>query len=885
MSADGRKNQSPRRAQVTGGVPTVWLEWTPPALHMLFLALIVFAMTPYTYRLDAIKMAFFLQFGAAMFLLAIWPMIRGVTPPPHRILLVGLLAYGLALALSSVLSEFSWPGPHHFIFYWSCVGFFLGGYAFAVKKKTANAFVLYATLLLLGTNLFGFFQYDVWGNGNTGARFLYDGLYGEGQGDLGTFQRLLWTFASDGKISLMSTILNRDFYAAFCLLYFPFALCLSLSTTRTWLRVLGIGTTMLSLISIFLCKSKGEYISAVMALVLFASLYSVAIRKPDLRRGHLAMWLGGGALLFAVLTFVNFPTLASQLKSVAYSVGSRQIIFSGAIKIFQEHTIFGAGPGTFRLYFPGFRDPNYFEHEISNVTNFAHSYFLDILSETGIVGLLAFMLFALPLAYLGFRVVFRASSPSLRLMAIATLCGLMGMYGSNMTSVSARWPVGAVGLWTVMGVLAGLVRRERDERAEEGETGGAFIDNFHDFSRRPTSWALVSIVLGLFIVSVYGANHFWLSRMAYGDAISDSTRLRNVAVQVIQGKQKVSAKQRSDLISKLAECTDLYRQAIDLDSTYLSAYYKLGSLESILSSLDTERDYYHLQKSFEAYNTLAGYAPDYAEIHYNLGIIHYRLSTYLSARIARIDPAQVDTREALELERTSHDESSLHHFERMGLLSNKSEVISNLGETYLKLGQNELAFETYKKGLELYPEKAIFARQYYKVCGLLENPEGQIDGLVALWRIQPGKGEIIYGKGGALHVAHAKKLPEKFDAVFAEVLERNPVNVHLYAVGAMNAQSRGQNDLATQYGRAFVRTGGTDPTILQSAFKGAAQAGDRDLAKAFYRDVIEGKVGGEELQNIAKEQLTTTESKGDAAPASVPKSSPDPALSGPTGGG
>lgn len=880
MTVGGRKNQAPRRQPVSGGLPAVYLEWTPPVLQMLFLALIVFAMTPFTYRLDAIKMAFFLQFGPALFLLAIWPMVRGVTPPPHRILLIGLLVYGLALVLSSILSEYSWPGPQNFIFYWSCVGFFLGGYAFAVKKKTAEAFVLFATLLLLGTNLFGFFQYDVWGNGNTGARIFYDVLFGEARGNPGTFQKLLWTFASDGRISLMSTILNRDFYAAFCLLYFPFALCLSLSTDRTWLRILGIGTTVLSLISIFLCKSKGEYISAVLAIGLFVSLYSVAIRRPDLRRGHLAMWLGGGVLLFGVLTFVNFPTLASQLKSVAYSVGSRQIIFSGAIAIFREHPIFGAGPGTFRLYFPGFRDPNYFMHEISNVTNFAHSYFLDILSETGVVGLLAFILFALPLAYLGFRVVFRASSPSLRLMAIATLCGLMGMYGSNMTSVSARWPVGAVGLWTVMGVLAGLVRQESDERKTTDGSDRASGETLADNSSSPAAWALISIVLGLFIVSVYSAHAFWASRIAYGSAISDSTGLRNVAVQVIQGKKEnVSSAERAALISKLTQCTGLYEEAIALDPTYLSAYYKLGSLESILSSLDTRTNFEHLEKSFKAYDTLASYAPDYAEVHYNLGIIHYRLGGQLRAQISSLDPADAEAREKLDQEVAAHDVKSLEHFERMGQLSNKSEVLSNLGETYLKLGQNELAYKTYKKGLALYPEKAIFARQYYKVCGLLENPEGQIDGLVALWRIQPGNGAIIYGKGGALHIAHDKKLHEKFDAVFAEVRDRNPVNVHLFAVGSMNAQARGQNDLATQYGRAFLLTGGTDPTILQAAFKGAAKASDRDSANAFYREVIDRQAGNEALWNVALQQLSSIEFKEDT----VPVASPDPDSSGPTG--
>ena len=92
---------------------------------------------------------------------------------------------------------------------------------------------------------------------------------------------------------------------------------------------------------------------------------------------------------------------------------------------------------------------------------FAHNSFLDILSETGVAGSLANLAFAGSLAYLAFRMLFRTADRRLRLMLIAAMCGLFGMYGSNMTSPNAMWPIGAVGLWSILGYALGLVLQER----------------------------------------------------------------------------------------------------------------------------------------------------------------------------------------------------------------------------------------------------------------------------------------------------------------------------------------------------------------------------------------------------------------------------------------
>ncbi len=55
--------------------------------------------------------------------------------------------------------------------------------------------------------------------------------------------------------------------------------------------------------------------------------------------------------------------------------------------------VVGGGPGSFRNLFPNHRSPDYFLYDISNVTLFAHNYFVDVLCETGLVGFAVFMTF------------------------------------------------------------------------------------------------------------------------------------------------------------------------------------------------------------------------------------------------------------------------------------------------------------------------------------------------------------------------------------------------------------------------------------------------------------------------------------------------------------
>ncbi len=858
-----------------------WLVKVPLYLQMLFVGMVVLAMTPLTHNLDDIKMMFFLVFGGAMAVVGLASIMFGLAPLPHRPMVIGLASYLFVMALSTTLSEFSWVGWRETVFMFAGYGFFLGGLAIGARWETTRTFALFLVVMLFATNLFGFFQYDLLGNGNALIARLYDMLYGVNptMASRSALQTLLYTFSTAAQGSLMSTALNRDFYAAFCLLYFPTAVSLALISRRRAVWGMGIATAVFSLASIFLCKSKGEYAFAVASILLFITLFALAIRKLDIPWGYVWAWSGGVLLLILTFALVNLSAFQQQLKSASTSFASRRIIFRGAVELFKEFPILGSGPGTYVIYFPRFRNPNYFNHEISNVTERAHNYVLDILCETGLVGGATFGLFALSLAFLAFRAVFRAQDQRLRLLIIAALCGLLGMYGSNMTSTSGRWPIGAVGLWTFMGLLAGYVRQSEGWRPVTDKSGniipwtigGLNLDNTTDFwgriartqPKRIRDLVLGVSLLGFLFAARQGVN-YWRTARAYNDGMLDFER-----VNTLFQREANDPNTPPDLKAKIASYLNIsganFARAIEIDPYHLSTYYKWGSVENMLANLEMDRHEEHLLKAQILYLRLSELSPDYAEIHYNFGIVYYRLASLRNKQIASIlreagVAAQGDSEEeiqkvnmpeatkkkALELvrQRDQFKKESRAYFERMQAMSNKSDVFLNLADTYYRSGEYERSREIFKRALEIYPRNMSFAKGYYGSALRLNDAAGQVAGLRAQWEVSPAERGVLYQ---ALRLAMENNLDEAFKGLMQIALERNPVDPVLYELSAQEAEKRGSKeqvaDAANKYvklvsneGMAEIMRGmiSVKPEVIASGAKAAESLGDTARARACY---------------------------------------------------
>jgi len=122
------------------------------------------------------------------------------------------------------------------------------------------------------------------------------------------------------------------------------------------------------------------------------------------RRSRTASWSVAGAFaILAVLVMSNVKALVDQL--VARGFGIRLQLWAVGLSTFEAHPVLGAGPGTSPL---NLRD---FDASFGYDFDHLHNWFLEVLSETGIIGFALFILFLALLTRAAMRLV-RSRSPN-----------------------------------------------------------------------------------------------------------------------------------------------------------------------------------------------------------------------------------------------------------------------------------------------------------------------------------------------------------------------------------------------------------------------------------------------------------------------------------------
>ena len=156
---------------------------------------------------------------------------------------------------------------------------------------------------------------------------------------------------------------------------------------------------------------------------------------------------------------------------------------------------------------------------------------------------------------------------------------------------------------------------------------------------------------------------------------------------------------------KIEEAEKSYKKAIELKPDYAEAHYNLGVILQSLGRFDeTEKSY---KKAIEL-------KPDFPEAHYNLGVTLQNLG--------RLDEAETSLKKAIELkpdfpeahnnlgntlfELSKIDEAETSLKKAIELKPDYAEAHYNLGVTLQNLGRLDEAEKSYKKAIELKPDYA-----------------------------------------------------------------------------------------------------------------------------------------------------------------------------------
>jgi len=260
--------------------------------------------------------------------------------------------------------------------------------------------------------------------------------------DVSGTKAIYWTFQpSSIAAQIYGPFVNRNHYAGLMemLAPLPFLLCLSQRPERR-LPLLGAG--LLMALSVFLCRSRGG-IAALGAELVFIAVFLSRIRHRAKSFAAIGVIV---AVLAVLIVWVGSDPVVHRLTDMKDA--NRASIFRDTLHMWWSRPIIGYGSGTFALVYPTFQS-----FVVDSVINHAHNDYLELLSETGLIGT-GLVLWFLALVY-------RKTSKQLRPGArssdsaglIAVLAGITGLLVHSLVDFNFHIPSNAA-LFLVMCAIA-----------------------------------------------------------------------------------------------------------------------------------------------------------------------------------------------------------------------------------------------------------------------------------------------------------------------------------------------------------------------------------------------------------------------------------------------
>jgi len=197
----------------------------------------------------------------------------------------------------------------------------------------------------------------------------------------------------------------------------------------------------------------------IVSLLLSFSLISFLFRNPEKgkRFSKTAVLIFGLALLWAA--WIGLDAVVSRFFSVAESFEGRWEIWVNTFQIFKDFPLFGSGLGTFIQVFPMYRS----FHILGLVTH-SENDFLQLLSETGILGaglLAALFFYLLFKAFSGIRALSRREPA--RYIGLGGLVGILALMFHSLVERNIQVPANAL-LYTF--IFALVLRISLPEKGE-----------------------------------------------------------------------------------------------------------------------------------------------------------------------------------------------------------------------------------------------------------------------------------------------------------------------------------------------------------------------------------------------------------------------------------
>ncbi len=176
-------------------------------------------------------------------------------------------------------------------------------------------------------------------------------------------------------------------------------------------RVMVFIPLVLSMVSLFLTKSRGAWISFAAA---FLVLGAIKARKV------LAVFIAVLLVLFLVLPYTAQERIFALADFKSGTAWERVMLWKGTINMIIEHPILGFGVNTYSRNFPRYKPPEYPD------VRYTHNSYLHMASEVGLVGALLFLIFLVTVLMHSFRNILTMDEGRRRGLTAGLFAGMVG---------------------------------------------------------------------------------------------------------------------------------------------------------------------------------------------------------------------------------------------------------------------------------------------------------------------------------------------------------------------------------------------------------------------------------------------------------------------------
>ncbi len=240
---------------------------------------------------------------------------------------------------------------------------------------------------------------------------------------------------------IFSTMDNPNNYAEYLILLIPICIAYILSLKSDIARFIYTGMLAPCMLCLLLTYSRASYLSFLIAAFVF-----VLIVNPRLVPFFII--LGLAAIPFIPSTILNrFLTIGKDTSS-----NYRLLIWKGASRMMKENWLMGIGmgPATFERIYKGVADPY--------ATNAMHSHNLifQIIIETGIFGLLSFVIFVFSIFKRNLITALKTPSQEYKYYAAAFCATIVSFIFFAMVEYVWYYPRVTLTFWIVMGLSMGF---------------------------------------------------------------------------------------------------------------------------------------------------------------------------------------------------------------------------------------------------------------------------------------------------------------------------------------------------------------------------------------------------------------------------------------------